>query len=193
MKSRDSSFLSFVSIATMSNPSSGCFLFLVNHAKVLVTVGAARKPDPRAIRIIVDRVPWNRSQLDRSRQSSRPCDLQDFKNASPTIARLFGNPSPIASTPPTHILKAIPRSAGVQWRGGTRGRTHDDPLEVRPRLKSADAMLNALPLRTLLRIGWPWPSPGSGSRRSRRWRWGRRSGSFRCQWPGERGQLKDRV
>ena len=72
---------------------------------------------------------------------------QDFKKASPTIARLFGNPSPTASTPPTHML--VPRSAWlvdaklVSW-------TYEEPLDVRPRLKSAAAMVNTLLLNEMV-------------------------------------------
>jgi len=53
-------------------------------------------------------------------------DLQDFKKASPTIARLSGNPDPIPSTPPTHI---------------------DPPEETLPKLKSAMLTPNGLPLK----------------------------------------------
>ena len=53
-------------------------------------------------------------------------NIQDFKKASPTIARLSGNPDPIPRTPPTHM---------------------DPPEETFPRLKSAILTPKGLPLK----------------------------------------------
>lgn len=63
------------------------------------------KADASSIGKVIDRVPWRVSTTTRSSPVNK--DSHDFKNASPIIARLSGKPSPIPSTPPTHILHKV--------------------------------------------------------------------------------------
>ena len=130
----------------------GCNMnwMICSEDKDLSVVGTSGQPDSSAIGVIVNGVPCIvNSALEC--EGGKEGDLHDLRNASPTMARLSGNPCPIPSTPPTHMLES--KSAQSLTNNGITVATYELPEPVLPKLKSTGLTVNGLPAKLRVTAG----------------------------------------